>query len=110
MNFILGIDGGGSKTICIIMDDAGKILGRGEAGASNYQSVGIEAAKNQIQSAIYQATITALNYTNNINFIAICLGLAGVSRPEDIEVIKAIVNQLQNSENILSINWKLLTK
>ncbi|WP_413171521.1 N-acetylglucosamine kinase [Anabaena azotica] len=107
MNCILGIDGGGSKTICIIMDDAGKILGRGEAGASNYQSIGIEAAQKQIQSAINQATITALNHTNNINIIAICLGLAGVSRPEDMEVVKTIVNQLQNSQNITAITWEL---
>lgn len=107
MNCILGIDGGGSKTICIIMDDGGKILGRGEAGASNYQSIGIEAAKKQIESAIYQAIITALNSQNSINIIAICLGLAGVGRPEDIEVIKSIVNQLQNSQNIPAITWDL---
>ncbi|MBD2293311.1 ATPase [Anabaena sphaerica FACHB-251] len=107
MNCILGIDGGGSKTICIIMDDAAKILGRGEAGASNYQSMGIEAAQSQIQSAIHQATITALNHINNINIIAICLGLAGVSRPEDMEVIKAIVSKLQNSKDILPITWEL---
>ncbi|MFM7364929.1 MAG: N-acetylglucosamine kinase [Cuspidothrix sp.] len=107
MNCILGIDGGGSKTICIIMDDAGKTLGRGEAGGSNYQIIGIEAAKNQIESAINQAAIMALNHTNDINIIAICLGLAGVSRPEDIEVIKAIVNQLKNSQNIPGITWNL---
>ena len=107
MNCILGIDGGGSKTICIIMDDAGKILGRVEAGASYYQSIVIEAAKRQIESAIYQAIITALNSPNNINIIAICLGLAGVSRAEDIEVIKSIVNQLQSSQNIPVITWDL---
>ncbi|MFM7405190.1 MAG: N-acetylglucosamine kinase [Cuspidothrix sp.] len=107
MNCILGIDGGGSKTICIMMDDEGKILGRGEAGASNYQSIGIEAAKKQIEFAIYQARITALNSKNNINIIAICLGLAGVSRPEDIEVIKWIVNELQNIQNIPAITWTL---
>ena len=32
MNCILGIDGGGSKTICILMDDAGNILGRVKPG------------------------------------------------------------------------------
>lgn len=113
MNCILGIDGGGSKTICMIIDDKGKILGRGVTGSSNYQTIGIEAAKIQIKSAINQAIITALNYINkinNINIIAICLGLAGVSRPEDIAVIKTIVNQLQNSQNtqnIPGITWNI---
>ncbi len=54
MNCILGIDGGGSKTICIIMDDTGKVLGRGEAGSSNYQTIGIAATQKQIQSAIHR--------------------------------------------------------
>jgi N-acetylglucosamine kinase-like BadF-type ATPase len=57
MNCILGIDGGGSKTVCIIMEDVGKILGRGEASAFNYQGIGIEAAQKQIYSAINQAKI-----------------------------------------------------
>jgi N-acetylglucosamine kinase-like BadF-type ATPase len=107
MNCILGIDGGGSKTICILMDDAGKVLGRGEAGASNYQSIGIAAAQNHIQSAIHQAVITALQYIKKIDLVAICLGLAGIDRPEDIEVVKAIVSQLQSSKDLLPITWAL---
>ncbi|MFM2064811.1 MAG: hypothetical protein RLZZ507_4482 [Cyanobacteriota bacterium] len=107
MNYILGIDGGGSKTICIIIDEKGKICGRGEAGAANYQSIGIAAARKQIESAIIQAIITVLNDNHNIEIIAICLGLAGVSRREDIEVIKSLVNELQNSQNIPGITWKL---
>jgi N-acetylglucosamine kinase len=34
------------------------------------------------------------------------LGLAGVGRPEDIEVVKGIVQNLQNS-SLLPISWKL---
>jgi N-acetylglucosamine kinase len=29
MNYVLGIDGGGSKTICVLMDDLRQVLGRG---------------------------------------------------------------------------------
>ncbi|MDJ0796320.1 MAG: BadF/BadG/BcrA/BcrD ATPase family protein [Calothrix sp. MO_167.B12] len=107
MSCVLGIDGGGSKTICILMDDTGKVLGTGEAGASNYQSIGIAAAQKQIQSAIHKAAIAALKYTNTIKLVAICLGLAGVGRPEDIEIVKAIVSQLQNSKSMLAITWAL---
>jgi N-acetylglucosamine kinase len=89
------------------MEDAGKVLGRGEAGASNYQTIGIAAAQKEIQSAINQAAITALKYTNTINVIGICLGLAGVSRPEDMEVVKGIVIHLQSSKYMMPITWKL---
>ena len=107
MNCVLGIDGGGSNTICILMDDGSKVLGRGKAGPSNYQSIGIAAAQKQIQSAIYNAAIAALKYTNTIKLVAICLGLAGVSRPEDIEVVKGIVSQLLPSKYMLPITWAL---
>ncbi|MEM9926804.1 MAG: BadF/BadG/BcrA/BcrD ATPase family protein [Cyanobacteria bacterium P01_D01_bin.50] len=90
MTFVLGIDGGGSKTVCILMDDKYKILGSGEAGSSNYQSIGIEAAKYSILTAINQAMIIS----DNINIDAICLGLAGVGRGRDIEVIKKIINEI----------------
>ncbi len=96
MFYVLGIDGGGSKTVCVLMNDRREILGRGEAGSSNYQSVGIEAAKYSIESAINTAIIT----TDNINIDAICLGLAGVGRSKDIEVIKNIIKDIPVISNI----------
>ena len=90
MSYVLGIDGGGSKTVCVLMNDKREILGRGEAGSSNYQSVGIEAAKYSIESAINKAIIEK----DNIRIEAICLGLAGVGRSKDIEVIKNIVKKI----------------
>ena len=123
MSYVLGIDGGGSKTTCILMNHSCQVIGKGEAGASNYQSIGVEAAKKSIETAI-QKSLIASNFTNdrdlhadnanrligtiennpkplevspkNIQIEAICLGLAGVGRPEDIEVVKNIVQELQN--------------
>ncbi|MEH2143251.1 N-acetylglucosamine kinase [Nostoc sp.] len=105
MSYVLGIDGGGSKTVCILMDDLRQVLGRGEAGSSNYQSIGIEATLQSIQSAIYNAVETAI-ITNTVNIAAICLGLAGVGRAADIEVVKGLVQELQNNK-YLPINWAL---
>lgn len=106
MSYVLGIDGGGSKTVCILMDEACQIISRGQAGASNYQSIGVEAAFLSIQAAIHTAINTALKVINSITIKAICLGLAGVSRPEDIAVVKKIVEALKNSHN-LPIIWDL---
>ncbi|NES88733.1 BadF/BadG/BcrA/BcrD ATPase family protein, partial [Okeania sp. SIO2B9] len=52
---VLGIDGGGTKTEAVLIDENYQILGSGKSGPSNYQSVGIEVAKNSIQTAITQA-------------------------------------------------------
>lgn len=105
MSYVLGIDGGGSKTICILMNRSRQVIGRGEAGSSNYQSIGIKAAKKSIETAIEKSLI-ASNLTKNIEIKAICLGLAGIGRPKDIEVVKNIVEDLRNSRS-LPINWNL---
>lgn len=118
MSCVLGIDGGGSKTVCVLMEDTGQVFGRGEAGASNYHSVGITAAFNSIQSAIGAAVVEALQknvpmlhtqsrqFTDPVKVEAICLGLAGVDRSADIQVVQGLVQQLQNS-NFLPISWAL---
>jgi N-acetylglucosamine kinase-like BadF-type ATPase len=105
MNYVLGIDGGGTRTTCVLMDNNGTIIGRGEAGPSNYQSVGIETAKQGIQLAIEQ-TILIAKIDSKIPIKGICLGLAGVGRPEDIKVIENLVSQLKLCES-LPIEWLL---
>ncbi|MEH1808850.1 N-acetylglucosamine kinase [Nostoc sp.] len=105
MSYVLGIDGGGSKTVCVLMDDLYQVLGHGEAGPSNYQSIGIEATLQSIQSAIHNAVEAAI-ITNTVNIDAICLGLAGVGRAADIEVVKRLVQELQNKK-CMPINWVL---
>ncbi|MBD2242909.1 BadF/BadG/BcrA/BcrD ATPase family protein [Nostoc sp. FACHB-888] len=104
MSYVLGIDGGGSKTVCVLMDDLRQVLGRAEAGPSNYQSIGIEATLQSIQLAIKNAVEAAI-ITNTVNIDAIFLGLAGVGRATDIEVVKGLVEELQN--NKLPITWAL---
>ncbi|MDF5707411.1 MAG: N-acetylglucosamine kinase [Nostoc sp. S4] len=105
MRYVLGIDGGGSKTVCVLMDDSRQVLGRGEAGASNYQTIGIEATLKSIQSAIFNAVNQVALIQNTITIKAICLGLAGVGRLSDIEVVKNLIQELQNSK--LPITWVL---
>lgn len=102
MNYVLGIDGGGSKTVCSLMNDKHQVLGRGQAGAANYQSIGTEAAFISIQSAIYEA----IKPSTTVKIDAICLGLAGVGRPKDIEIVQGLVGGLINSQ-FLPITWDL---
>jgi len=106
MNCVLGIDGGGSKTICVLMDETGKVIGRGKAGSSNYQVIGIKATLISLESAILAAIIDAFNVKNNLKIVAICLGLAGVGRAKDIEVIQSLVSEFKNSK-LLGITWDL---
>jgi N-acetylglucosamine kinase-like BadF-type ATPase len=101
MSYVFGIDGGGTKTICLLMDENKLVLGRGEAGPSNYQTLGIDLTKQSIQLAIEQAILSAqIPVNSNLNIEAICLGLAGVARPKDIEIVQFLVQNLQLTNNL----------
>jgi len=103
MDYVLGIDGGGTTTVCVLMRGKDRVLGRGLAGASNYHNMGIEGAFNSIRLAVLQAISEA---GVNPEIRAICLGMAGVSRPEDFQVIHNLVQQLQVPD-CLPLKWSL---
>lgn len=79
MNYILGVDGGGTKTLALLGDSDGHLLARGLSGSSNYNAVGFPAACVELESAI---NIACKDFSGEIS--ALCLGLAGAGRKEDI--------------------------
>jgi N-acetylglucosamine kinase-like BadF-type ATPase len=82
MQLVLGIDGGGSRTRAAIADAAGAVLGTGQAGSSNYQSVGFAAATQALQQAI-DAARSDTGIDPQTHFDAACFGLAGAGRADD---------------------------
>lgn len=88
--FVLGLDGGGSHTQCVILDQSGAEIGRGVGGASNHQSVGVEAAAQ----AISKTMKSALEAAGNPSLSAACWGMAGLDRAEDEQIIQGIAKQL----------------
>jgi N-acetylmuramic acid 6-phosphate etherase len=79
--FVLGIDGGGSKTLALLADERQHVLGRGTGSSSNYQAVGADAALSALDEAIGAACTSAGLPSSAL--AAVCIGLAGVDRPED---------------------------
>ncbi|MGC2530922.1 MAG: BadF/BadG/BcrA/BcrD ATPase family protein, partial [Candidatus Acidiferrum sp.] len=77
MRFVLGFDGGGTKTDCVLMGESGKILARTQAGPSNPLRVGFGAAISAIREAARQAMAQA-SIAGDSHAAAICAGLAGV--------------------------------
>jgi N-acetylglucosamine kinase-like BadF-type ATPase len=80
MGYIIGVDGGGTKTLALLGDLDGNVLARGVSGPSNANAVGFEAACLALEHAIRMAR---KNYSGQLS--AMCLGLAGAGRKEDIE-------------------------
>lgn len=97
MGCVLGIDGGGTKTVCVLMEESGEVVGRGDAGPSNYQTVGLDAAGEEIALAISGALRSAVDsgWQGKREVRGIGVGLAGVGRPEDVVLVYSLVQHLQ---------------
>jgi N-acetylglucosamine kinase-like BadF-type ATPase len=78
--YYLGVDGGGSKTLAILVDANGQERGRGQAGSSNYANLGLKRAIASIQSAVEQA-LQAANC--HLPVQGAWLGVSGLDRSED---------------------------
>lgn len=79
MKYYIGVDGGGSKTAALVIDDEGRQLGRGQAGASNHLRVGIDTATRNIERAVNIALVEAGIAIRNVDY-AYC-GIAGSDHP-----------------------------
>ena len=87
MDYVLGFDGGGTKTECVLMDSAGKILARCLSGPSNPTRVGVESATREIEKAAELALQEARVARNEV--AAIGAGLGGTGTPEMKEQMRA---------------------
>lgn len=80
MEYVLGIDGGGTKTECVLMDSAGKIIARCFSGPSNPYRVGVDSASQEIEKAADCCLQESLLARNAV--AALGAGLAGTGNPE----------------------------
>jgi N-acetylglucosamine kinase-like BadF-type ATPase len=88
MGYLIGVDGGGSKTNALIARPDGTILGRGESGSSNYRAVGIDRTCEALDQALRAAYAQAGLPPDPRQVLMACFGLAGVDRPKDEDPLR----------------------
>ena len=91
--YVLGIDGGGTKTQAVILNDRGEICGAGAGGISNYDDVGVMTARANIGQTVNVARSAA--GLPDTPFDAAFLGLGGVASATDREIVRGIARDLQ---------------
>ncbi len=77
--FWLGVDGGGTNSRAVIVNERGIVCGEGRSAAANLLRVGLENAVNHILQAVSAACRQAGIEVEQI--ADACIGLAGVSQP-----------------------------
>jgi glucosamine kinase len=89
--YYLGIDGGGSKTRCVVGDET-TILASATAGPSNITRVGEDRARESMHQAILEACAAAKITPQQIT--SACIGAAGAARKEIAEAVRRFAAEL----------------
>jgi len=86
---VLGIDAGGTKTVCQLADDRGRVLAEARGGGANLRAAGefeVERVfRRLIEDVLGHRAVTAQ---------AMCVGIAGADREEDADTVREIVRRI----------------
>lgn len=100
---VLGLDAGGTKTVCYLADDSGAVLveARGPgAQLTNAGSVGVQAILQDVIGQVLNGQPRALT--------AICLGMAGVDRPGETALIRGLLDEIVTAAHVVIVNDALV--
>jgi len=92
MPLVMGIDGGGTRTVAVVTDERLRELGHGQAGSANYHSVGVRSVCRALQIAASQACREAGCTPADLS--ALGCGLAGAGRPEDRQLLRRAIAEV----------------
>jgi N-acetylglucosamine kinase-like BadF-type ATPase len=88
VRYVIGIDAGGTKTVGLLADENGSIITRARGGGANLVAHG----ELEVEKVLHQV-IEDLDAPEPA--AAICLGMAGVDRAEEHELIRGVLKRLR---------------
>lgn len=103
LGFVLGVDGGNTKTVALVARQDGVVLGTGRAGCSDiYGAVSPSAAIAEIERAVKAALREAGLQPAELS--ASAFSLAGADWPEDFLLLKDAVRARGYGQNCTVVN------
>jgi len=105
MELFCGIDGGGTKTHCIIGNEKMQILAEGFGGPANYHTVGLNRTRKSIEESLQIALKKSNLKLKNLKFTI--LGLSGADREEDVKILTNLCEKIfgSNKSQVLNDCW-----
>src|SRR5512141_2062058 len=100
---VIGIDAGGTKTVCHLADEHGALVKETRGPGANLQSAG-ELHVEKVLHEVMERAIDDLAVTP----AAICLGIAGVDREEDSRVVWGILQRIGYKARLVIVNDALI--
>ncbi|MBN1919094.1 MAG: hypothetical protein JW889_14405 [Verrucomicrobia bacterium] len=89
---VIGIDGGGTKSVGVLADEAGRVVARATGGAANYHTIGVDALRRTLSDLTGRLTAGAALAVENVSWF--CFALAGVWRETDRQTVSAALEPL----------------
>jgi N-acetylglucosamine kinase-like BadF-type ATPase len=103
MFHVLGIDAGGTKTVCLLAEEGGQVLAEARGPGANLQAAGELAVEKVLHDVMEEAL-----GDRGVVPAAICLGIAGVDRPDDAAVVRGIMKRIGYKARVLVVNDALV--
>jgi len=95
VSYFLGIDGGGTKTRCVLGNED-SVLGTGTSTSCKVQRVGEACAHNALAAAIHEACVQAGVSPQQI--ARTCAGVTGAGRPEIANTVRDLLASIVPGE------------
>ena len=103
MIYVLGIDAGGTKTVCQLADTSGTLIAEARGGGANLQAAG----ELQVEKVLHDVMAEAIGPLDIIP-AAICLGIAGVDRPDEFRIVEGIMRRIGAHARTIVVNDALV--
>jgi N-acetylglucosamine kinase-like BadF-type ATPase len=100
---VLGIDAGGTKTVCLLADEQGRVIAEARGSGANLQAAG----ELEVEKVLHHVMEIVLADREGLPD-AICLGIAGVDRPEDADAVRGIMRRIGFKTRTLVVNDALI--
>jgi N-acetylglucosamine kinase-like BadF-type ATPase len=100
---VLGIDAGGTKTLCFLADEAGHIVREGRGPGANFHTSG----DIELESVLHQVIDAAIG-DSLIAPAAVCVGIAGVDREHEADVVRGMVQRAVPASRVVVVSDALI--
>jgi len=100
---VLGIDAGGTKTVCLLADEHGTIVAESRGQGANLHAAG----ELGVEKVLHEVMEEAIG-DHDVVPAAVCLGIAGVDREEEARTVRAIMRRIGHKSRALVVNDALI--
>ena len=100
---VLGIDAGGTKTVCQVADGTGNVLAESRGPGANLVSLGEQRVEAALRAVIDPALADRPDRID-----AVCLGMAGVDQPREADTVRGVLARIGHFGQTLVVSDSLI--